>query len=244
MSSGVTHLSSLREKKTAVTVAVHVILHPTTTEKVSHVPCFIDSSLLVVQELIKADTMLKTLLLNQYLLLFLLLLATRTPTVRSFTPLKGVSVTSVATGEPVDLEDFVSKNSGEDGRRSMIIFGTYAADFNAIEYAQRLRYYWPQLQQTCGISKCAFLLNCNPEAAKAMTSEVDLATDASGKGDIVLLVDPKGQAGRTFGVERGWLPDNEDVSPFLKLFGMLWGLGAWATLPAVIGKSNKPCHLV
>lgn len=31
------------------------------------------------------------------------------------------------------------------------------------------------------------------------------------------------------------LPHNTDVNPFLKLFGMLWGLGAWATLPAVIG---------
>ena len=53
--------------------------------------------------------------------------------------------------------------------------------------------------------------------------------------DIDIWVDNSGQAGRAFGVERGWLPDEEEISPFLKLFGMLWGLGAWATLPAVIG---------
>jgi len=50
-----------------------------------------------------------------------------------------------------------------------------------------------------------------------------------------LFVDNTGAAGKQWGVGCGWLPDNEDVNPFLKLFGMLWGLGAWATLPAVIG---------
>jgi len=62
-------------------------------------------------------------------------------------------------------------------------------------------------------------------------------------GDIVdldtskvdLFVDNIGDVGRKWGVGRGWLPDNEDLNPYLKLFGMLWGLGAWATLPAVIG---------
>ena len=44
---------------------------------------------------------------------------------------------------------------------------------------------------------------------------------------VQLFVDPTGQAGRVYGVERGWLPENNDVNPFLKLFGMLWGLGAW-----------------
>ena len=52
---------------------------------------------------------------------------------------------------------------------------------------------------------------------------------------VTLMVDNDGQAGRSFGVGRGWLPDNNEISPFLKLFGMLFGLGAWATLPAVIG---------
>ena len=37
-----------------------------------------------------------------------------------------------------------------------------------------------------------------------------------------------------FGVGRGWRPDDTQLSPFVKLFGMLLGLGAWATLPAVI----------
>lgn len=151
--------------------------------------------------------------------------------------LKGVSVTSVATGQPKTIGEFLDSNNND---KSMVVFGTYAADFNAIEYAQRLRYYLPILREKCGITQCALILNCNPDAAKAMVTEVDLPTDATSTDNddgmkVTLLVDKLGVAGRAFGVGRGWLPDNEDVNPFLKLFGMLWGLGAWATLPAVIG---------
>lgn len=157
--------------------------------------------------------------------------------VEAFAPMKGVSVTSVANGEPVDLGDYLENGDS----RTLVVFGTYAADFNAIEYAQRLRYYLPKLKEQCGVTKAALILNCSPESAKAMVTEVDLATDATtttGESDsipVTLLVDKLGVAGRKFGVGQGWLPENEDVNPYLKLFGMLWGLGAWATLPAVIG---------
>ena len=48
------------------------------------------------------------------------------------------------------------------------------------------------------------------------------------------MVDPIGGSRRAFGVGVGWIPNNDDVSTFVKFFGMLWGLGAWETLPAVI----------
>ena len=50
-----------------------------------------------------------------------------------------------------------------------------------------------------------------------------------------LPVDPLGDTGRAFGMGHGWRPDDAETSPYLKLFGMLFGLGAWATLPAVLG---------
>lgn len=115
----------------------------------------------------------------------------------------------------VDIGDWLS------GGKSLVVFGTYAADFNAIEYGQRLRYYWPKLQQEKGLTKCAFLLSCQPAAAKALAEQVDLPDD------IEIWVDNTGQAARKFGVEQGWLPENKDLNPFLKLFGMLFGLGAW-----------------
>ena len=77
--------------------------------------------------------------------------------VSAYAPLKNVYVSSVA-GKSVDLGDFLS--SGQS--KTMLILGTYAADFNAIEYAQRLRYYLPKLQQA-GVTKFGFVLNCRQD---------------------------------------------------------------------------------
>lgn len=148
------------------------------------------------------------------------------PTSLSLAPLHGVSVTSTRSGNAVDLGSFLSS-----APKSMIILGTYAADFNAIEYAQRLRYYLPRLKEECGIQQFGLVLNAQPDAAKALCKAVDLDIE----NQVELFVDPLGNAGKNFGTGRGWLAENHEVSPFLKLFGMLFGLGAWATLPAVIG---------
>jgi len=160
--------------------------------------------------------------------------------------LNGVVVTSVANRERIDLSTFLSSNSLENNinsmsSKTMLIFGTYAADFNAIEYAQRLRYYLPKLKDN-GITRIGLILNCEAEAAMKLMEAVDLQTDSNLNSDlddddsvVKLFVDPLGNAGRAFGVGRGWKVDDNTISPFLKLFGMLFGLGAWATLPAVIG---------
>ena len=148
------------------------------------------------------------------------------PTSLSLTPLQGVSVKSAINGNAVDLGSFLSS-----APKSMIILGTYAADFNAIEYAQRLRYYLPRLKEECGIQQFGLVLNAQPDAAKALCKAVDLDIE----NQVELFVDPLGNAGKDFGAGRGWLAENDEVSPFLKLFGMLFGLGAWATLPAVMG---------
>lgn len=143
----------------------------------------------------------------------------------AYQPLSGVVVQNVKSSGPSSIDIGTWLSTG----KSLFVFGTYAADFNAIEYGQRLRYYWPKLQQEKAFDKCALLLSCQPDAALALAEYVSLPDS------IELYVDNTGQAARKFGVGRGWLPDNPDVNPFLKLFGMLWGLGAWATLPAVIG---------
>jgi hypothetical protein len=64
----------------------------------------------------------------------------------------------------------------------------------------------------------------------ALAELVDLDTSK-----VDLFVDNRGLVGKQWGVGRGWLAEDKDINPFFKLFGMLWGLGAWATLPAVIG---------
>lgn len=151
--------------------------------------------------------------------------------ISSLERLNGSKVTSVKSNDKVELSSFLK--SGDD--KTMLILGTYAADFNAIEYVQRLRYYLPQLQER-GINKIGLVLNCEAKAAKTLVDMLDLKTDATSDDAIVeLFIDPKGEAGRAFGVGTGWRPEDEEMSPYVKLFGMLFGLGAWATLPAVIG---------
>lgn len=55
----------------------------------------------------------------------------------AYAPLSGATARSVATSEDVDLNTFVSTPSPSGGKKTMLVLGTYAADFNAIEYAQR-----------------------------------------------------------------------------------------------------------
>jgi len=147
--------------------------------------------------------------------------------------IKGLSIQPLDRNSPaIALEEYLKNdNGGEGGGKSLFIFGTYAADFNAIEYVQRLRYYLPILEEECGISKFGIVLNCQPDAAIALCDVVDL--DIRNKVDV--FVDNTGTVGKDWGVNQGWLPDNKDINPYLKLFGMLWCFGAYATLPAVIG---------
>jgi hypothetical protein len=49
-----------------------------------------------------------------------------------------------------------------------------------------------------------------------------------------LLSDTTGEIARSFGVSRGYRPD-DSISPYLKLFLMFFGLGNAMTLPSVIG---------
>lgn len=66
----------------------------------------------------------------------LLLTAAVLSTTDAYAPLAGVTARSVKTSEDVDLSEFVSTPSAK-GKKTMLVLGTYAADFNAIEYAQR-----------------------------------------------------------------------------------------------------------
>lgn len=97
-----------------------------------------------------------------------------------------------------------------------------------IEYAQQLAHYTPALKEA-GVSKILCVVNGKASSCEKLASLVGLPDD------IELLADEAGDAGRDFGVSRGWLPDDEVLGgSYAKLFGMLLGLGAGKTLPSVI----------
>ena len=138
--------------------------------------------------------------------------------------MSGVRVTKVKGGEEVDLgERLASSKSG----KTLLVLGTYAADFNAIEYGQRVKHYLPALKEK-GVEDVCVVFNANPASCDALASILDLPEE------VEILSDPMGAAGKAFDVGRGWLPDDDSISPYAKLFGMLVGLGAPMTLPYVI----------
>ena len=105
-----------------------------------------------------------------------------------------------------------------------------------IEYAQRLAHYLPALRDR-GVGRVLCVVNGKPSSCELLAELVGLPAE------VELLSDEEGAAGRAFGVSRGWLPDQDTIelgensvplSPYVKLLGMLLGLGAGNTLPSVI----------
>jgi len=125
-----------------------------------------------------------------------------------------------------------------DNKRTMVVFGTYAGDFNMIEYMQKIRASLPQLQSKGGIDRIFVIVNGEPKQIKLLASFLDFPTTSTKEEaavEIELLSDPTGEAGRKFGVSRGFRPDDESLSPFAKQFCSGIGIGPpWMTLPAVL----------
>ena len=134
-------------------------------------------------------------------------------------------LTSITTGQGVDLGKALSATAL--GTKTLLVLGTHAADFNMVEYAQRVRYFLPKLQSK-GVDR--FMLVVNGKASSCMK----LAELLELPETMELYADPAGEAGRRFGVSRGFRPDDCRFTPALRLFCMGIGIGPpWATLGAV-----------
>lgn len=140
------------------------------------------------------------------------------------TSLDGILLPRASDGENIDLGAALANSTG----KTMLVLGTYPADFNMIEMAQRVRAHWSLLQDK-GISRCMMVVNGPTSSCLKLAELLDLPSDFE------LFSDPKGEAGRCFGVSRGWKPDDAGLSPMVKLFVVGIGLGPpWGTLPAVL----------
>lgn len=137
--------------------------------------------------------------------------------------LEGVSLPRVSDGAQIDLGAALASSPA----KTLLVLGTHAADFNMVEYAQRVSAFLPQLQAK-GVERCLLVVNGQASSCSKLADLLDLPVE------IEVLTDPTGEAGRRFGVSRGWRPD-ADLNPFLKLTAMGVGVGPpWMTLPAVI----------
>merc|ERR1740139_704121 len=110
----------------------------------------------------------------------------------------------------------------------MIVLGTHAGDFNTIEYMQKIRASWKSLREK-GIDRCLMVVNGERKQCEMLVKMLDLPPD------VEVLADPSGEAGRKFGVSRGFRSEDEKMPPFVKLFFLGIGIGPpWMTLPAVL----------
>eukprot|EP00548_Thalassiothrix_antarctica_P017628 CAMPEP_0194192704 /NCGR_PEP_ID=MMETSP0154-20130528/71733_1 /TAXON_ID=1049557 /ORGANISM="Thalassiothrix antarctica, Strain L6-D1" /LENGTH=308 /DNA_ID=CAMNT_0038916359 /DNA_START=57 /DNA_END=983 /DNA_ORIENTATION=+ len=146
--------------------------------------------------------------------------------------LNGISLEKVnicaSQGEFQSYDIGAELSSTEEGIKTMLVFGTHAGDFNTIEYMQKLRSSLPELQAK-GIKRFLIVVNGKTGQCKMLAKLLDLPEE------IELFADPTGEAGRKFGVSRGFRPDDESMPPFVKQFFSGIGIGPpWMTLPAVL----------
>ena len=142
-----------------------------------------------------------------------------------------IALPRVSDGASVHLGDALAATTD----RTLLCFGTHAADFNAIEYLQKLRFYLPRLRDA-GVSRVACVLNADAAQCRTLAELLDVPDD------VELFSDPTGEAGRKFGVSRGFRPDDDALSPYVKLFVVGIGLGPpWGTLlPVLRGYVGAP----
>lgn len=141
-----------------------------------------------------------------------------------------IALPRVSDGASVHLGDALAATTD----RTLLCFGTHAADFNAIEYLQKIRFYLPRLRDA-GVSRVACVLNADAAQCRTLAELLDVPDD------VELFSDPTGEAGRKFGVSRGFRPDAA-LSPYVKLFVVGIGLGPpWGTLlPVLRGYVGAP----
>ena len=143
-----------------------------------------------------------------------------------------IALPRVSDGASVHLGDALAATTDS---KTLLCFGTHAADFNAIEYLQKLRFYIPRLRDA-GVSRVACVLNADAAQCRTLAELLDVPDD------VELFSDPTGEAGRKFGVSRGFRPDDAALSPYVKLFVVGIGLGPpWGTLlPVLRGYVGAP----
>ena len=114
--------------------------------------------------------------------MLLALLAALPTAVTALQPLNGIGVKPLGGAASIDVGALLDK-------KAAVVFGTYAADFNAIEYGQRLRHYAPKLKER-GVESLHLILNADEAASQKFVELLGL------EGVCEVYCDPTGAAGR------------------------------------------------
>jgi len=194
---------------------------------------------------ISASTIVPLLLLySSYILSYCNSLVVPIPAANPTSSLKGTTLPRLHDGVPIDLGEALASSSSS--KKTMLILASHAADFNTIEYVQRLKYSLDKLTSDGLVDRFLFVINGEASSCVKLAQLLDInATDDDDDSTttrIEIFPDPTGEAGRRFGVDRGYRPDDSNIPPLLKLTVVGLGFGPpWGTLPAVLpGYSGNP----
>jgi len=152
--------------------------------------------------------------------------------------LRGVILSRLGDNEQIDIGKALTATTpttttNENTRyvnntKTMLILGTHPSDFNTIEYAQQVRAYWTQLPEF-GIGRVMMTINGSTASCTKLITMLDLPKE------LEVFADPTGIAGRKFGVDEGFCPDDNLIPTALKVTVVGLGFGPpWGTLPAVL----------
>ena len=101
----------------------------------------------------------------------------------AFAPLSGISLPRASDASAtVDL-------GALSGAKTLVVFGTYPADFNMIEYAQKLRHYQDALRAK-GIERFVCIANGKPASCTSLADIVGLPDDVSERCACLLYTSP------------------------------------------------------
>jgi hypothetical protein len=142
--------------------------------------------------------------------------------------LRGVILSRLGDNEQIDIGKALTATTpttttDENTRyvnntKTMLILGTHPSDFNTIEYAQQVRAYWTQLPEF-GIGRVMMTINGSPASCTKLVAMLDLPKE------LEVFADPTGIAGRKFGVDKGFRPDDNLIPTALKVTVVGLGFG-------------------
>lgn len=142
--------------------------------------------------------------------------------------LRGVILSRLGDNEQIDIGKALTATTpttttNENTRyvnntKTMLILGTHPSDFNTIEYAQQVRAYWTQLPEF-GIGRVMMTINGSTASCTKLVTMLDLPKE------LEVFADPTGIAGRKFGVDEGFCPDDNLIPTALKVTVVGLGFG-------------------
>jgi hypothetical protein len=154
------------------------------------------------------------------------------PKVNSFFKYNDYSIYSPFKQRETLFSNIISREE----KGSVVLFLTHLGDLASFELAQQAVYYLPQIRSK-KIGFLAITPGAKQESAEKFCSLTNFPIEN-------LYIDKSAKLYDELQFSKGFLPQNSNISPYLKLLPMLMGIGSPGTIPEVLrgyfGDKNAP----